>query len=273
MQKNSVFSLRQPMNCIFMLASITIVAGCIGCQGKISASRPLIGITSVYQVEKENDPDKTVVGFAYVEAVSDNGGIPVILPTVADIQIVERYIDLLDGLVLIGGDDVPPETYGQQPHETVKEIPKLRYDFERQLISMWLSEGKPILGICLGMQFTNVVSGGTLIQDIPSQVGTEVDHYKKYHRIRIEPDSTLAKILHAQEASVLSSHHQAVDTVGAKLRVTAQTEDGIIEAMERTEGDFGLFVQWHPEFMKDTLHRNAIYGALIRAAAKHRNPD
>ena len=142
-----------------------------------------------------------------------------------------------------------------------------RFIFDRKLISLWLSSGKPLLGICLGMQFTNVVSGGSLIQDIPSQVGTDVTHRRKYHRVRIEPGSSLAELLGAQEALVYSNHHQAVDKLGKKLKVIAHAEDGVIEALECIDCKFGLFVQWHPEKMEDTEHRNAIYGALIRACA------
>jgi len=237
-----------------------------GCQSGSSSSQPLIGITSVYHVDEDNGSVSTVTGFAYVKAIAENGGVPVILPTITNEEIVRRYVEELDGLVLVGGDDIPPDAYGQQPHETVKIMPEQRYNFERQLISAWLSSGKPILGVCLGMQFTNVVSGGTLIQDIPSQVGTEVAHRRKYHRVRIEPNSSLAKFLDNEEAIVYSSHHQAVDKLGKNLKVIAHADDGVIEALERVDGGFGLFVQWHPESMKDIVHRDAIYGALVREA-------
>ncbi len=246
--------------CLFWLGA--------GCQPAhvSSGSGPLIGITSDYEPAKEDKSAKTTVGFAYVRAVAANGGVPVVLPTVDDERVLQKYLDTLDGLVLIGGDDIPPEAYGEQPHETVQPLVKERYEFERKLIARWLASGKPLLGVCLGMQFTNVVSGGTMIQDIPSEVGTKVNH-KGYHRVQIEPGSSLAKLLGGTEASVLSSHHQAVDKLGKNLRPMARAEDGVVEALERTDGKFGLFVQWHPESMTDLAHRNAIYGALVRAAA------
>ena len=262
----------QTMKKIVVLLWLAILTACAGCQSTSGSARPLIGITSVYKVDKENNSASTLVGFAYVKAVAENAGAPVVLPTVTNEEILQRYVRELDGLVLVGGDDIPPSAYGRQPHETVKVMPEQRYASERQLISMWLSSGKPILGICLGMQFTNVVSGGTLIQDIPSQVGTEVAHRRNYHRVRIEPGSSLAELLGAEEALVYSNHHQAVDKPGKKLKVIAHAEDGVIEAMEHVECRFGLFVQWHPESMKDTAHRDAIYGALIRAAA-HTNSN
>lgn len=239
-----------------------VAAACIGCQGG-GASEPIIGITSVYKVEK-NGRASTEVDFTYVRAVSENGGVPVVLPTIDDERVIERYVRELDGLVLVGGDDIPPGAYGEQPHETVKVMPGQRYDFERRLIAQWLDSGKPLLGVCLGMQFANVAAGGTLVQDIPSQVGKQVNH-KGYHSVRIEPGSFLAEILAAGSADVFSSHHQAVKDIGKDLKVVARSEDGVIEAMERTQGGFRLFVQWHPESMKDTAHRDAIYGALINA--------
>ena len=268
MQKNIIFEQRRPAKKILLLMSLALISACLGCQSNGMSSRPLIGITSVYQEEEDNGSAKTVVSFDYVKAVSDNGGVPLILPTITNEEILLRYIEELDGLVLVGGDDIPPDAYGQKPHETVKIMPRQRYDFERRLIPAWLATGKPILGVCLGMQFTNVVSGGTLIQDIPSQVGTEVTHRKKYHPVRIEPDSSLAIFLDNEEAMVYSSHHQAVDRLGRNLKVIARAEDGVIEAMERIEGGFGLFVQWHPESMKDIKHRDAVYGALVRAATQ-----
>ena len=106
-----------------------------------------------------------------------------------------------------------------------------------------------------------------MVQDIPSEIGTKVNH-RAYHRVRIDPDSRLAKWLNSSEASVLSNHHQAVDKVGRNLRVVARSEDGVAEALERTDGKFGLFVQWHPEAMTDLAHRNAIYGALVQACVR-----
>ncbi|MCP4454974.1 MAG: gamma-glutamyl-gamma-aminobutyrate hydrolase family protein, partial [Planctomycetes bacterium] len=171
-----------------------------------------------------------------------------------------------DGLVLIGGRDIPPSLYGQTPHETVALIPKRRVAFDRALIAQWMASKKPILGVCLGMQFTNVVLGGTMIQDIPSHIGTAVTHRRAYHAITIEPTSRLADILNSETATVYSIHHQAVDTLGADLKPVAESNDGVVEALERTDGGLGLFVQWHPEAMSDRYpeHTNAIYGYLVQ---------
>ncbi len=253
----------------FVLLWLVVVVVCSGCQVGRGPRRPVVGITSVYKISKASGSASTSVGFAYVRAVAENGGVPVVLPTIDDEEVIERYVQDLDGLVLVGGADIPPAAYGQEPHETVKEIPKQRYDFERRLISLWLDSGKPILGVCLGMQFTNVVAGGTLIQDIPSQVGTQVEH-RGYHTVRVEPGSLLAEILGTHRVRVYSNHHQAIKDLGKGLRIAARSEDGVIEAAERTKGGFGLFVQWHPEAGDDVRSRDAIYGALIRACRTRR---
>jgi len=255
---------KQTTKKVLLLLVLAILVVCCGCQSTRTPVRPLIGITSVYSAN--NKSGTTTVDFAYIKAVTETGGAPLILPTISEDQILQQYVDQLDGLVLVGGDDIPPSAYGQQPHETVKIMPTQRYNFEKNLISLWWARGKPLLGICLGMQFTNVVSGGSLIQDIPSQVGTKVKH-RGYHNVKIEPKSSLAKILGSDQAYVYSNHHQAVKDLGRNLKIIARSEDGVAEAMERTDGKFGLFVQWHPEASGNIEQRNAIYGALVRACA------
>jgi putative glutamine amidotransferase len=237
--------------------------GCRSPHAHIS-EKPLIGITTVYD-EKRHVSE---VDSSYVEAVLSNGGIPLVLPTVDSEEAVDRYIKELDGLVLVGGRDIPPSMYGQALHETTEVLPERRTRFDSMLIASWMASGKPVLGICLGMQFTNVVMGGSMIQDIPSLVGTDVDHHKVYHRVTIAPDSMLARLLGAETAMVYSSHHQAVDRIGEGLRPVARADDGVVEALERTDGGLGLFVQWHPEAMTDKYpdHTNAIYGYLVQLA-------
>ncbi|MHC4734475.1 MAG: gamma-glutamyl-gamma-aminobutyrate hydrolase family protein [Planctomycetota bacterium] len=255
---------KQTTKMILLLLVLAMLSACCGCQSTRTPARPLIGITSVYSAN--NKSGKTSVNFAYIKAITETGGTPLVLPTIPEDQILQRYVDLLDGLVLVGGADIPPSAYAQQPHETVKVMTTQRYNFESRLISLWLAKGKPILGVCLGMQFTNVVSGGSLIQDIPSQIGTRVKH-RGYHQVKIDPKSSLAKILGSDQAYVYSNHHQAIKDLGKNLKIIARSEDGVVEALQRTDGKFGLFVQWHPEATDNPDHRKAIYGALVRACA------
>ena len=240
-----------------------------GCSGNLAKSgKPLIGITMVPSCGPEGKVNLVTSSYNYVAAVNENGGCPVLLPALKDRATIMEYINSLDGLVLVGGLDIPPAAYGEKRHETVQVMSPARFDFESRLITCWLESGKPILGICLGMQFVNVLRGGTMIQDIPSEVGGEVIHRSTnaYHDISIDPGSRLARILGKRNEAVYSNHHQAVDDIGDGLRPVARSPDGVVEALERTDGNYGLFVQWHPEAMENnTEHRDAIFSDFVRS--------
>lgn len=187
-----------------------------------------------------------------------------------DSAALEQYVRRLDGLVVIGGEDVPPAAYGQEPIPQTKAMSAERYEFESELIARWLESEKPLLGVCLGSQFVNIVAGGSLIQDIPTQADTKVVHSgrRPEHVIIVEPRSRLRKILGSERVVVNSFHHQANRDVGKGFKVAARSEDGIIEALEMTGGRFCLLVQWHPERMDDSDHRKALFGAMIDACKK-----
>ena len=111
------------MKKIVGLLCLTVLISSVSCRDTSEPSKPLIGITSAYKIDEQNNSFSTSVNFAYIHAVADNGGIPLVLPTISDEEIMQRYVRYLDGLVLIGGDDTPPSAYNEQPHETVKVIP------------------------------------------------------------------------------------------------------------------------------------------------------
>ena len=240
-----------------------------GVGSRPSRRRPLIGITSAY------DPagDYAKVNSSYTQAIREAGGTPVLLPVFGeeDKDLVGEYVRVLDGLLLTGGDDVPPEAYGEKPLPETKTLSPWRHRFEKAMVEAWLPTGKPILGICRGLQEINVVCGGTLVQDIPTQVGTSIIHRKPKgtgdagHTVKIVPGTHLASLLASASVQVNSSHHQAVRNPGRNLKVSARSPDGVIEALEFTDDRFGLLVQWHPERMESAAHRDAIYGAFVRA--------
>ncbi|MCA9136464.1 MAG: gamma-glutamyl-gamma-aminobutyrate hydrolase family protein, partial [Planctomycetales bacterium] len=162
----------------------------------------------------------------------------------------------------------PPAEYGEEPHETVQLLDDDRFQFERVLCKAWIEKtDKPLLGICLGSQWINVASGGTLIQDIPSAIGG--NHRGVTHPIQIQPDSRLAEILGAVDVEVNSSHHQAVKDLGRRLRITACSPDGVVEATESTDPDrFLIGVQWHPERMiPDDPCQSKLLKAFVDASA------
>ncbi len=244
-----------------------IVVRCGAAQGEDLSNRaerrpaPWIGVTSTVEDGKIRCP------VAYIEAIRETGGIPVIIPVMQDTDSQADYLRRLDGLVLIGGADVPPAAYGEESHPTVHEMPPSRWEWERRLVQAWLQSEKPLLGVCLGAQLTNVVTGGTLIQDIPSQVGDDVTHRQSggvRHAVTIHPGSRLREILGVDRLKVYSSHHQAVRTVGKDLVVVARSDDGVVEALEMPGQRWLLLLQWHPEQM-DRPHRETVYGALVEA--------
>lgn len=253
-----------------LLASVVLVltGGCAGSRSLEPRTseplRPLIGISSTHIPGGQYDK----VGSTYTQAIVEAGGTPVILPVIADAPLVARYAEILDGLLLTGGDDVPPEAYGQKPLKQTKTLSPKRHAFEKMMLEAYLPTGKPILGICRGLQQTNVIRGGTLVQDIPSQIGTDVTHRGEgtpTHMVKIEPGTKLRSILSVPSVQVNSNHHQAARKIGKNLRVAARSADGLIEALEFTDGGFGLLVQWHPERIADAEHRRAIFGAFVQA--------
>lgn len=221
---------------------------------------PVIGIASIG-------------GDAYVRAVRAAGGVPVILPnTDASPEAIDRYLVILDALLLPGGADIPPSEYGETPHPTVEILDDRRLEFEKRLGQAWIGRTrKPLLGICLGSQWINVLHGGSLIQDIPSETGA--NHRGTRHPVAIEPGSRLAGIFGESGFEVNSWHHQAVRALGRGLRISARSPDGTVEATETTDPSrFLIGVQWHPEKMLPDDPRQAkLLRAFVEAAARHKS--
>jgi len=226
---------------------------------RLSSEAPLIGIASL-----SSD--------SYVLAIREAGGIPVVLPNGdGNGEKVAAYLDLIDGLLMPGGADIPPSEWGEEPHPTTELLSEDRYLFEKELITRWIEDTeKPLLGICLGSQWINVAHGGSLVQDIPSEF--EVNHRDRDHAVILESDSRLSRILGETTLEVNSMHHQAVREVGAGLRIVARCPDGIAEAVETVEDDrFLVGVQWHPERMAGTNERQRkIFSAFVQSAREHR---
>jgi putative glutamine amidotransferase len=250
----------------FTAALIPAVAGYFIGQSRTSPAlaqprfeAPLIGIASL-------------TSDTYVRAVRQAGGIPIVLPNAdGNTDRIDEYLQLLDGLIMPGGADIPPSEWGEEPHPTTKLLDEPRYLFEKSLITRWIREtDKPLLGICLGSQWINVAHGGSLVQDIPSEF--EVNHKEVTHSVTLEPDSRLRAIFGADSFEVNSLHHQAVRKVGEGLRVVAKSPDGVIEATETTDPDrFLIGVQWHPEKLIEEVPMQArIFAAFTAAALQHR---
>jgi putative glutamine amidotransferase len=239
--------------------------------------RPMIGITCDLDLGTGRDaraPGRRVhvLYDDYVQAVLVAGGIPVLLPTIRDEDGRGAYAQPLHGLLIPGSPaDVDPAYYGEEPHQRLGPVNPLRTDFEIQLVRLALAHALPVFGICGGAQVLNVALGGSLYQDIPSQVPKAYKHSgspETGHSIDIVPETRLAGILGLQELRVNSLHHQAVKVPGQGTVVSASARDGVIEAVEIPDRSFVIGVQWHPErlFAEDKAAQR-LFVAFVQAAA------
>lgn len=212
-------------------------------------AQPIIGVSANHSTSSATAP------LTYVNAIKNSGGVPLVIPMTTDTTQINAILNTITGLVMTGGADVNPlKFYGEEPHPRMGEITPERDDFDYMLIKMAIKKGIPVLGICRGMQMLNVALGGTLIQDIPSQVkGSMVDHRQEApsseatHSITIQKGSLLYNILKTEKTAVNTFHHQAVKKVAPSLKVIAVAKDGVVEAIEGTGDMRVLGLQFHPE--------------------------
>jgi putative glutamine amidotransferase len=247
---------------------------------------PLIGLNSdVLEIA----PGRHGAGlhWPYVQALKQAGAIPLLIPPTTDPRELDVILGRLEGLVLTGGWDLPPAWYGQEAHPRTRLADPRRLEGDRWLAQAALEHDLPLLGICLGCQLLNVLLGGDLVQDIPSQVDTEILHavpppspeeaerlkqggpeaknrpIETFHQARIQPGSRLAAILGKDELEVNSSHHQAVGRPGNGLQPVAWAPDGVIEALEGAGPRFLLALQWHPERLFERPDHLIVFQALV----------
>jgi putative glutamine amidotransferase len=219
----------------------------------------------------------------YLEAVRRSGGTPVPVSLGLPANEIEKLAETLDAVVLSGSPaDVEPSLFHAARHPATAAADTDREKTDFALLQHFLTNQKPVLAICYGIQSLNVFLGGTLVQDITSEIGAAIEHDwenetndpEPFHAARVESGSRLAQIAAAPEIRVNSSHHQSVGRVGRDLRVTARSADGVIEAVEWTgDPNWVLGVQWHPERMVENdpvahaLFRNLIEAAITRKTA------
>lgn len=226
---------------------------------------PIIGITADSTfVDNRSYPEPHKVNFSprnISKAITMAGGIPVIIP-VNEPRLAEKYADIVDGLILAGGEDVSPALYGEDARRTIRATYPKRDEAEVAITEKIIDQAKPVLGICRGLQLLNVIFGGTLYQDLSENEKVFVKHIQEtpsnhpIHTVKIEENSYMASFL-SEELFVNSFHHQIIRDLGADLIIGGTSSDGVIEAIEIIEKNISVVaIQWHPEnlYYKDQNH-------------------
>lgn len=233
---------------------------------------PIIGLTAVIDNEK-----KTALLSTYVEAISNAGGLAVILPYTDREDVLSGYVSLCDGFLFTGGVDVDPVIYGEEKLAECGEIQKYRDEYEFSLLTLVLGERKPTMFICRGAQVLNVALGGTLYQDIPSQYKTEIPHRQSQprsepsHEVEIMKGTPLYELVGKRRMTANSFHHQAIKEVADGLSVMARADDGIIEALYGKGDSYIRAYQWHPERLATISEdNNILFQDFINAARKEK---
>jgi putative glutamine amidotransferase len=215
--------------------------------------RPIIGITST--LVKLNELSEGVyVHQDYYRGIEKCGGLPLVLP-LTEPELFQRTLDFCDGVIFTGGEDVDPAHYGAEPHQQLGPTLKHRDRVEVEAIRYVRNLDKPLLGICRGAQVLNVALGGTLYQDLPSELPHALQHLQKAargvdsHWAHVNEGSRLHQVFGSTKVRVNSFHHQAIRDLARGLVVTATASDGVIEAVEDPNSTYTVGVQWHPESM------------------------
>ncbi len=221
--------------------------------------KPIIGIPCATLQDKDWCPSLHGHRQTYVDAIVRAGGAPMLIPLVEQQDVLQTIYERIDGLLLAGGGDVDPANYGETPIPELGKVDSLRDVVEIPLARWAIADGKPILGICRGIQVLNVALGGTLYQDIPSQLKSELVHDDSYtkqdwtymaHDMRLASDSKVAEIFQTTSFPVNSLHHQSLKDVAPGLRAVGWAPDGVVEAVEGSNGKFIMGFQCHPEALQ-----------------------
>jgi putative glutamine amidotransferase len=243
------------------------------------SSAPVIGVPGYWHASDAIlGRMATAVPDSYIRALLKAGTLPLIIPVVQPRDVLEAFFRMMDGLLLIGGPDLDPVHYHQNPAPGLRKITPARDAVELQVTRWALDADLPILAICRGIQVLNVAAGGTLWQDIASQLpaAAKHDYHPNFpedylaHPIKAAGDSRLAGIIGEDTIAVNSLHHQALDRLGKGLRPTAFAPDGIIEAVEGVDARWVVGVQWHPEWLVESDRRMMALFTAFRDACAYR---
>lgn len=230
--------------------------------------KPVIGIS----VDVVSDPHprsggkKLQLNWNYADAIAEAGGIPMLIPPQADAEAVSQMID---GLMIPGGNDIDARHFGQENHPASELISEDRFESERRLYEA-ADPDLPIFGICYGCQFINVAHGGSMIQHLPDVLGHDHNAGGTLQEYKLDPNSKVAAAVGAPVMEGQSWHHQAVGEAGAGIKIVARDPDGMIEALEAEDRPWVVGVQWHPERTLGDDKSAELFKAFVAAAAKYR---
>lgn len=245
---------------------------------------PIIGVTATLKEDIEEIATRPLgrfvrADFDYVDGVAQAGGAPLVIPPAMDARAAESVVDKLDGLLLSGGSDLDPSYYDEEPIPELDVTIPERDELEMLLIEAALRRGIPIFGICRGMQVLNAAMGGTLYQDLPSQVDRDLLKHRQTtpkwqatHEIEFRENSHIAEITGSEIIKVNSYHHQAIKDLAGDFVVSASSSDGIVEAIEYRDLSerWILAVQWHAEAMRQAgTEHSRLFEAHVAAAERH----
>ncbi|WP_029323785.1 gamma-glutamyl-gamma-aminobutyrate hydrolase family protein [Butyrivibrio sp. AE3004] len=216
--------------------------------------RPVIGLIPLYDDSK----DSLWMLPGYMNVIKNCNGLPIMLPLTKDKEILREAYELCDGILFTGGHDISPDIYGEDKKPLCGDICSKRDEMEGYLLERCLSDEKPLLGICRGIQFINAYLGGTLYQDLKSEYSSNVEHHmsppynRTAHNVEVLKGTKLGEIIGEGIHGVNSYHHQAIKVLSPRVEKMAVSEDGLTEAIAVRNHRFAIGVQWHPEFSYET---------------------
>jgi putative glutamine amidotransferase len=242
-------------------------------------AQPVIGITASIDHRSPAYGETYSLTRKYAEGVRQAGGVPLIVPHNLEESSLHAVLDRLDGVLLSGGGDIDPVLFNEDIHPATSEIESDRDRVELTLARWLVERDIPFLAICRGIQVLNVALGGSLLQDIPSQVPDALPHSfdrqttpRDYlaHPVKIDPSSQLARIMQLEVAQTNSWHHQSIKQMADGLQLTAVAPDGVIEAVEVPGRRYAIAVQWHPEWLfEEYIEHRRLFTGLIEATQDH----
>ncbi|RPJ20639.1 MAG: gamma-glutamyl-gamma-aminobutyrate hydrolase family protein, partial [Chloroflexi bacterium] len=234
--------------------------------------KPIIGITTNQSTNANGQPTIMLMQ-AYVNAVIQAGGVPVLIPSLIAEDGWDAVYSRLDGILFSGGGDIGLEYLPGEPHPRIADVDLARDSVELKMVQAAASDGKPFLGICRGCQVLNVALGGNLYTHIPDQLPGALDHsYPGHmrtvlvHEVKIEEGTRIAEIFGEPILKVNSLHHQGLKDIALSLRIAGVAQDGLVEAIELPDHPFGLAVQWHPEWLTDQESTRNLFRKFVEAA-------